>query len=403
MNKKCSYCDEDKSLTAHKGTDGTIYVCPTCINKSNEEEIFRHEKSHVKILKPIEIKEQLDKVVIGQEHAKKVLSTEIHKHYIKILNKDKLIKMGKSIKKTNILLTGLSGTGKTLIAKTLASIVGVPFSIGDATSLTEAGYVGEDVENLLLGLIRASNEDISLAEKGIIFIDEIDKIAKKSENQSLTRDVSGEGVQQSLLKLVEGQTVRVPVGGGRKHPGMPMHEINTENILFIAGGAFTGIEEIVRERLKDDSSKIGFNAKVTSKTQGKIPLKKLRQSITTADLKKFGLIDEFLGRFPVVSHLAPLELNDLIKILNESQDSILNEHQLLFELQGKSLRFTDEAIEQIAKIAIDKGIGARGLQAIVEETMLDISFNMPSSPQKDYLITKEMILYSDEILDEKIA
>jgi ATP-dependent Clp protease ATP-binding subunit ClpX len=409
MKKRCYFCSEDKLLVPFDTQKGTVYICPDCVYKFEIQEKANEPTFELKIWTPKEIKEKLDKVVIGQEQAKKVLATEVYKHCLRIKNKDYLKKIGKKIRKSNILLTGLSGTGKTLLAQTLAEIVGVPFYIGDATSLTEAGYVGDDVENLILGLIRASGNDISLAEKGIVYIDEIDKIAKKGENVSITRDVSGEGVQQALLKLIEGHTVRVPIHGGRKHPGQPMYEVNTEDILFIAGGAFVGIEEMVAERLKDTSKPtIGFSAEINSYTKHdeSYALKKYRENITAEDLKKFGLIPEFLGRFPVIVNLHPLEINDFIQILKESENSVIKEYEVLFELQGKSIEFTEDAIKEIATIAYDKGIGARGLRSIIEEVMLDILYEMPSSQESHYVITSEFVKnhqFSEENLTEGIA
>lgn len=392
--KKCLFCDETNALIPITTTSGEIYICPTCKKQNKDTLLIPEEKFVIQIKTPKEIKAELDKVVIGQEQAKKVLATEIYKHYIRIQHKEYLQNANKKIRKSNILLTGLSGTGKTLLAQTLAKIVGVPFFIGDATTLTEAGYVGEDVENLVLGLIQASNYNLPLAEIGIIYIDEIDKIAKKSENLSITRDVSGEGVQQALLKLVEGHQVRVPIHGGRKHPGQAMYNVNTEDILFIAGGAFVGIEEIVAQRLNDTSKPIiGFGASQSSKYQETEAerLKKYREQITLEDLKKYGLIPEFLGRFSVVTNLHPLEVDDLVRILKESENSIIKEYELLFKLQGKHLHFTEEALQAIASSAHNKGIGARGLRNIIEEIMLDITYEMPSSDETEFVITSDMI------------
>lgn len=351
----------------------------------------------MKIKTPQEIKRELDKVVIGQDQAKRVLSTEIYKHYLKINNKDYLTEHHITINKSNILMAGVTGSGKTLLAQTLAKIVNVPFTIGDATSITATGYVGDDVEHLLHSLFINSNGNIDKTEQGIVFIDEIDKIARKGENLSITRDVSGECVQQGLLKLLEGSVVRVPMSGGRKNPYAEMIQIDTTNILFIGSGSFEGIESIVKDRLEKQEGKrlIGFGSNIKS-VKEQYTTKELYNQITVADLKKYGMIPELLGRFPIMVNLQPLEVNDLVNIL-KLKSGIISEYQTILELQGKKLVIEDKVLQEIANMAIKNNTGARGLRATVEQLMSDIMFNSPSETKKIYKITKNN-LYENKLI-----
>lgn len=355
----------------------------------------------IAILKPEQIYAELDKRIIGQNHAKKVLSVGIYKHFIRLKHEDLYRESGKTFSKNNIIMCGASGVGKTLLAETLANIVGVPFAIGDATSLTQAGYVGDDVEHLLHKLLSNCDFNINKAQMGIVYIDEIDKIAKPSqENMSITRDVTGEGVQQSLLKLVEGYNARIPADGGRKNPSNKMIELDTRNILFIVGGAFDGIEKIVQERLKkenkDNSQSIGFGSKI----EKKVELEKClyREQITEQDLMKYGMIPEFIGRFPVLSNLETLTVEQLVEVL-KVENGILDEYEMLFEIENKKLSIEEEVLFLIAKKAHEKGTGARGLKSIFEELMLDILFEAPSKEGTvDYVINREMF---ENIIEKK--
>lgn len=401
--KECVLCGrkmKDKEAVQVQTPTGTAYICKKCavaqgIIEETDEDIL----ANLKIKTPREIYNELCKSVVGQEHAKKTLSIEVYKHLLRIKNKNILEKQKKKIGKNNILLTGLSGTGKTHLAKTLAEIVDVPFAIGDATTLTQAGYVGEDVESLVFNLLRSCDFNVRRAEKGIIFIDEIDKIARKGENMSITRDVSGEGVQQALLKIVEGQVVRVPADGGRKHPMQKMIEVDTSDILFIAGGAFSGIEEIVKERLKKELNlgvSIGFGANLQSSTT-KFDEGNLRKNITVDDLKKYGMIPEFLGRFPVISNLEPLSVEQLISIL-KLRNGIIDECKTYFEMQNKELVFEDSVLKKVATLAIEKKVGARGLRSIIEELLFDIMFESPSENIEQYIVTED---FFTKYLNEK--
>lgn len=387
-NDMCTFCATKKptaELKRIQHLDKHGMICKDCrkiYGFETEDDLIYQLSENIKT--PKEIVEYLDEIVIGQDMAKKILSVEIRNHFKRIINKDKL--NGKVLRKNNILLTGPSGTGKTLLVENLAKVLDVPFAIANATSLTESGYVGNDVESILSTLLRNANNNPLRAQYGIVFIDEIDKIARKGENMSITRDVSGEGVQQALLKMIEGSVVGVPENGGRIHPNQKLIEIDTTNILFICAGAFEGIEHIVSERLKNEkqSYSVGFGARIESK-KDKPSEKELRQNIKVEDLQKFGMIPELLGRLPVLCNLNPLEKKDLISIL-KSKYGVLEEYKLRLELEDKTLEFTDNCINRIADICLDKKVGARGLRGIVNNMMIDILFEAPSSNQNHYII-----------------
>ena len=378
---RCSFCNKSqaqvKKLIA--GPNDT-YICDECVEVCSEiieEEMAYDENdswtpfSDINLLKPEEIKEFLDDYVIGQDEAKKVLSVAVYNHYKRIMAQRDL---GVELNKSNILMLGPTGCGKTLLAQSLAKILNVPFAIADATALTEAGYVGEDVENILLKLIQAADYDIERAEYGIIYLDEIDKITRKSENPSITRDVSGEGVQQALLKIVEGTVANVPPQGGRKHPHQVLIQIDTTNILFICGGAFEGIDKIIEKRI--DQKSIGFNAEIAEKHEDDVD--KLLAQVLPQDLVKFGLIPELVGRVPVTVSLEMLDHDALIRILTEPKNAIVKQYQKLLELDGVKLVFDDSALNEIADISLKRKTGARGLRAIMENTMMDIMYRAPS-------------------------
>ena len=378
---RCSFCNKSqaqvKKLIA--GPNDT-YICDECVEVCSEiieEEMAYDENdswtpfSDINLLKPEEIKEFLDDYVIGQDEAKKVLSVAVYNHYKRIMAQRDL---GVELNKSNILMLGPTGCGKTLLAQSLAKILNVPFAIADATALTEAGYVGEDVENILLKLIQAADYDIERAEYGIIYLDEIDKITRKSENPSITRDVSGEGVQQALLKIVEGTVANVPPQGGRKHPHQELIQIDTTNILFICGGAFEGIDKIIEKRI--DQKSIGFNAEIAEKHEDDVD--KLLAHVLPQDLVKFGLIPELVGRVPVTVSLEMLDHDALIRILTEPKNAIVKQYQKLLELDGVKLVFDDSALNEIADISLKRKTGARGLRAIMENTMMDIMYRAPS-------------------------
>ena len=395
--KYCSFCGRPIDATTKVVTGPGVAICEDCIRTCNEimntssPSGSGYEGSDLVIPSPVEIKEYLDQYVIGQDDAKKVLSVAVYNHYKRVKFQKKVEEMGVELDKSNILIIGPTGTGKTLLARTLARKLNVPFAIADATTLTEAGYVGEDVENILLKLIEAANYDIPKAEKGIVFIDEIDKISKKGENVSITRDVSGEGVQQALLKIIEGTVASVPPQGGRKHPNQEMLKINTKDILFICGGAFVGLDKVIEKRIS--TSAMGFGATIKDKKEK--DLGSLYSQLHPDDLVKFGLIPEFIGRLPIHTYLNNLSKDDLVRVLTEPKNSIIKQYEASFVLDNVKLTFTEDAIEAIAQQSFEQNTGARGLRSIVENLMLGISYDIPSEKG-----VSEVIIDKDNVINK---
>jgi len=392
--KRCSFCNTTERMDNPFIAGNGVYICSNCVTSAykilfgdNEEYSNKEsEEDSISLLTPKEIHKILDDYVIGQERAKKTLSVAVYNHYKRILKRDRgEDDTDTNIEKSNILLIGPTGSGKTLLAQTIARFLDVPIAITDATNLTEAGYVGEDVENILTKLLQAANGDIKKAERGIIFIDEIDKIARMGENRSITRDVSGEGVQQALLKIIEGSVVNIPPKGGRKHPNQDFLQIDTSNILFICGGAFDGIEEIIRRRL--GANILGFGQEKVSKSKEKSVI----HLIESSDLVQYGIIPELIGRLHVVATLEPITLDDMVKILLEPKNSIVKQYQKLFEIDNVILSFEEEALRAIAKKAIERKTGARGLRSIMEEILIDIMYELPELSGYEVVITEDVI------------
>ncbi|MFQ5543180.1 MAG: ATP-dependent Clp protease ATP-binding subunit ClpX [Nitrospiria bacterium] len=392
---RCSFCGKNRDEVKKLIAGPTVYICDECVDLCNDiiAEEWEEEKAEVSsaLLKPIEIKKILDQYVIGQDHAKKILAVAVHNHYKRVTSNAKSSDV--ELQKGNILMIGPTGTGKTLLAQTLARILDVPFTIADATTLTEAGYVGEDVENIVLKLLQAADYDVERAERGIVYIDEIDKVSRKNDSPSITRDVSGEGVQQALLKLIEGSISNIPPQGGRKHPHQEFIQVNTANILFICGGTFIGLESYIEDRIHNKT--MGFGADI--KAKGERSIGELLLKVQGKDMIKHGLIPEFVGRLPVVATLEELDQAALVRILKEPKNALARQYEKLFSLEKVKLKFTDSALAAVAKKSYDQKTGARGLRSILEEVMLDLMYEIPSLENvKECIITEEVIHGSGE-------